>query len=250
MIGRKQTIIVAIGWSILMLVIASNLGQPSDRVLTTLLAVREHIRNDNITEALQILENAQIDNAVLGRTNLKVQEEYLWQAAITPSDFAAQLTYRLQYQAYAKRSMERWKNYIDWYHRLSSEQKNQLRPGHIRINKATAHLGNAIVRMEQYELLFDEYANIPDITYVGPDAIKLWKHWLYACSDWIPMPSSERSSEARKRIICTEQCRDYWLDYADTLEEWAGVYSLRTAVRNRRLREVSQIREVSKTCEY
>lgn len=228
----------------LMLASGTLLGQ---RVSETLSEVRELIADGNFTQALDRLERARIDATVLEREQLVLQEEFLWQNAITPLDFAQKLTNKRQFRAYAKRSMEGWNDYVNWYHHLTPAQRTQLGSGNDRINKATAHLGNALVRMEEYSLLFEKYADIPAIRYLGPDAIKLWKHWLYACPNWVPV--KERTAARRRRKICTEECGDRWLIYADTLEEWANTYRLRNSVRRRLLREVKQISDASQSCE-
>ena len=215
-------------------------------VSETLNEVRQLISGGNLTEALDRLERVQRDATALERENLDLQEEFLWQAAIVPLDFAQQLTNQGQYHVYARRSMEGWKEYVRWYDQLTPGQRGQLGFGRDRINKATAHLGNAIVRMEQPLLLFDEYADIPGILYLGPDAIALWKNWLYACPDWVP--PGERSASVRRRIICTAECGEQWSIYASTLAEWAREYRLRALVRERYLRETEQINEASQSC--
>lgn len=231
-------------WALMFMLGAGTLLGQS--ISETLVQVRQLIAEGKLTEALDRLERALIDGTVLERENLVLQEEFQWQAAMAPLDFAQQLTYQDQFRAYAKRSVERWERYIDWYHQLTPDEREQLASGHNRINMATAHLGNAMVRMGQPSLFFDRYANIPDILYLGPDAIALWKQWLYACPEWVPAP--ERTAALRRRKICTEECKEPWLIYAETLEEWAMSFPLRESVRARSLREASQIHEASQSC--
>lgn len=240
---NQVTRVVAVGALMFMLCAGTVLGQS---ISETLLQVRQLIAEGKLTEALDRLERALIDGTVLERENLVLQEEFQWQAAMAPLDFAQQLTFQDQFRAYAQRSMEGWERYINWYHQLTPDERDQLGSGHNRINMATAHLGNATVRMGQPSLFFDRYANIPDILYLGPDAIALWKQWLYACPEWIP--ATERSAALRRRKICTEECMEPWLIYAETLKEWAMSFPLRESVRARSLREASQIHEASQSC--
>src|SRR5208337_4885146 len=122
----------------------------------------------------------------------------------------------------------RWDDYIKWFDRLSDAQKAKLPADRVRINVATRYLGNAIILMEEQQVLFDEYKNISRVEYLGTDAIELWKNTLYQCPDWRPV--ADRTSRARRAKICTEDCTGEWLAYAGTLSEWAGKYTLRTFV--------------------
>jgi len=223
-------------------------AQPSRSLSEILREVRELIGQERITDALELLDEVRVSAAMLERETLILQEEFLWEAAMLQLEFANHLTNREQYLEYARRAYVAWKDYVGWYHNLSVEDKKRLGSNHTRIKAASAHLGNSIIRMGEPRTLFREYADIHDVSYLGTDAIELWKHWLYACPEMQPVKSSERSAELRRRKICDEKCKEDWLAYGETLKEWASVEFLRTSVRERKLREADQIKQEAERC--
>ena len=207
---------------------------------------QELIRAGKLPDALTLLDETQRAASGIVIENLALQEEVLWETATTHLDFAQDLTNPEQRKRYASIARERWDDYIKWFDRLSDAQRAKLPADSVRINVATRYLGNAIILMEEQQVLFDEYKNIPRVEYLGTDAIELWKNTLYQCPDWRPV--ADRTSRARRAKICSDDCTGEWLAYAGTLSEWAGKYRLRTFVQASYVREANQIQEVAKSC--
>src|ERR1019366_7556701 len=113
-----------------------------------------------------------------------------------------------------------------------------------RTQAVTAFLGNADLRMEDPRKLFEDYSNVPDVTFLGTDAIELWKNTLYTCPNWQPVSPDERG-DLRRRKICSDSCTEDWRVYASTLDEWAKSFYLRSTVKESKLREATQIKEIA-----
>jgi hypothetical protein len=223
--------------------------EPND-LSTILNRTRQLISEGKITEALELLQEVGKRIDIMETENLKMQEEFLWERAMHHLDFSNKLTNRDQYIAYATLAHEYWRDYINWYERLFPENRAKLPKSNIRIKMATAHLGNCIIRMGEPRRLFQEYSEISNVDYLGVDAIDLWKSWLYACPDMRPVQSSERTIELRRKKICDESCKEDWISYADIVDQWAKVENLNANARLQRLREVNQIKETAKRCQY
>ncbi|MFQ5631192.1 MAG: hypothetical protein ACE5I1_20665, partial [bacterium] len=155
-------------------------AQEPEKLSEVLLQLRNHIEQGKMTEALELLDKGQVAAALLENENLNLHEEFLWEASMANLDFANELRNREQYVEYARRAKERWKDYINWFHQLSQEDKGRLSSSHDRINKATTHLGNSILRMHAPRDIFTEYAEIPDVGYLSTVSFTIWKQWLYA----------------------------------------------------------------------
>lgn len=196
--------------------------------------------------ALELIEEAKASAATIEGQALGLQEEVHWQDAMMNLEFADQLTEYQAYTSYAAKARRKWKEYLDWYHRLTSEEREKLPVSNRRVNMATAHLGNACSRMHDLSGLFEEYRNLAAIEYLGFDAIALWKNMLYQCPSWTP--EAGREASVRRTKICNERCTEQWLVYAGSLEEWVDTVPLRSAVRESYLREAKQIREEAEGC--
>jgi len=233
---------------VLLLVPCTNSNpQETSEISRILRQARQLISENRIIDALELFEEVSIGLVMIDKNPIS-QEEFLWERAMLYLDFANQLTNRNQYIEYAKRAHSYWCDYIGWYDDLSPEDREKLGNWHIRIKKATAHLGNSTIRMEEPILIFEDYPVICKAEDLGVDAIKLWKHWLYACPEMIPVNSSERTAELRRRKICNVNCTDHWLCYAEILYEWAELEDLRPSVRNLKQKEARQIEDAAKTC--
>lgn len=234
---------------IFLLGMATDSNSQQKRSLSTILHEAEQLKKQGkTTEALKKLE--EFDIVSLEKENLILQEKFLWARAMYNLDFADELCNRNQYIAYAKIARGYWQNYINWYHQLSKQNKDMLDSlGHKRIKMATAHLGNSIIRMEEPRRLFKEYCDIPDVQYLGFNAIDLWEHWLYACPDMQPIKLLECTDELLQTKVCNNKCTNDWLYYAETLAEWAQVEYLREEVRGRKLEEAYRIKEIAENCQ-
>jgi len=208
---------------------------------------QELIRTGKPLDALALLDAIQRALSGIVIENLTFQEEVLWENATDHIDFAQDASNPETRKRDASIARDRWENYITWYGQLSDAQRAKLPPDHVRINAATRYLGNAIILMEDQQVLFNEYKNIPQVEYLGTDAFDLWKNALYQCPDGRPF--TDRTSRARLTKICIEECTGEWLAYAGTLSEWAGKYRLRTSARESYVREANQIQSEAKKCQ-
>jgi hypothetical protein len=218
-----------------------------DILIDNLKQAQELIKAGKIPDALTLLDETK-DDALKAKTdNLALEEDILWQTAMAYLDFSTVLTNAEQYKHYARLARDQWKEYINWFDQLSDEDRAKLPNGHVRINAATRHLGNAIIRMEDRGQLLDDYNNISRVEDLGTEAIELWKNTLYECPDWRPV--ADRTPGIRREKICSADCKDEWLTYADTLTEWADKANLRKAAQAFYIREANQIKEVAKACQ-
>ena len=246
---RKKLVLYLSAITVVILPIIAGPVQTQDQLLRILTQARSLVEQGRTADALKILNEASAAVVALETENLILKEEFLWETAMSNLDFSNQLTVQGQYIEYARMACECWKRYINWYSSLPSEQKARLGQ-RIRINMATAFLGNSIIRMGEPRRLFEEYAEISEPEFFGPDALALWKSWLYACPDMVPVPSAARTTELRRRKICDSECTEYWVIYADTLALWAQKANLSQLVRERKLREAEQIKQIAEECQH
>lgn len=204
------------------------------------------ISNGQTLQALEIIEKAKSAAALVEGQTLALQEEVHWQDAMMTHEFADQLEDYHAYTSYAGKARRKWREYIQWYHRLNADEREKLPKLNRRIAMATAHLGNACSRMHDIWGMFDEYRNIEAVDYLGVNTISLWKRFLYQCPDW--SAPSERTVDVRRTKICNDRCTEQWLVYADSLEEWVDTQDLRRTVKNSYLREIEQIRGEAEEC--
>ena len=216
--GIGRTVVACLGIALLS---AAAGGVASSDLSEILLEAQRLIEEQRVTEALEVLDEGRDLAASLEQENLVTMELYLWQAAITHLDFASQLTNQEQYREYADRSRQRWEAYIDWYGKLTDQQKKSLPAKNVRIMKATVHLANSLIRMETPREIFTAFYEVPDVRYLSSESFKLWKSWLYACPDMEPVPSAQRDAALRRQKICTEACAEDWRGYAEVLADWA-----------------------------
>jgi len=205
------------------------------------------IQAGNTTEALALLDKALEETTEIESENLDLREELLFEAAGANLEFAQTLSNPPQYRFYAEKARARLLDYVAWFKGLSPANVNKLTRN--RIETVTAFLGNADIRMGDQRKLFEDYGNIPNVTFLGPDAIELWKSTLYTCPNWQPVSSEERGDpKLRRRKICSDTCTEDWRVYASTLEEWAKVFYLRATVRESKLRDAKQIKQIAEHC--
>lgn len=222
-------------------------AQDPSAELTRVLAEAQRLLDQGRTmEALEVLEQAAELATDLEVRNLVLQEEVLWQAAMSNLDFAQELTNQTQYRIYAQRARDLWKAYIEWYADLSPEERKQLPRRNRRIEAATRHLGNANVRSEDLANVFADYADIPEAAFLGTEALRLWKSILYRCPDWRPV---EQTGALRREKICSEECGEEWLTYADVLKEWSTASQAGPASKRSASRETEEITRVADSCE-
>lgn len=224
---------------------------PQNNLLSLLQKAQTLVEDGRITEALTVLDEGQALAANQPRKNVTAVERYRWEVAITHLDFANQLTNSAQYREYARRARQKWKEYIDWYTRLSAEERSVL-PA-VRIMAASQHLGNSIIRTEEPRDLFTEYADIQDARYLNSESLDLWKTWLYACPEMRPVASRARSAQLRAEKVCL--CCEEWRLYAEVLQEWAEAnwessrnITPPSRTLSRRLRESGQVFEAINQC--
>lgn len=237
-------------FSMLIITIAlfSNLVVGQSQLSKTLSKIRNELKNGNITNALDLFDEASENPELLKEEEIKIQEVFLWDRAMTHLDFSNKLTNTKQYIIYAEKAYEYWRTYILWYNALSPVQRETFPRENQRIKMAVAFMGNSIIRMSKPEILFDEFVKVPDPTFFGTNAFDLWKSWLYALPNYRPITSAERTTSLRNKLICDENSREKWRDYADMLQEWTEVERLTTTARKSYLRESAQIINVYENC--
>lgn len=213
-------------------------------IADTLVQAREKIEEGQPTEGLALLDQALAAATGIEGQNLSLRERLLFEAASANLEFAGALKNREQYRVYAGKARRQFLDYTKWFAGLSSADKKLVAN---RTQTVTAFLGNADLRMEDQRKLFEDYSNIPDVTFLGTDAIELWKNTLYTCPDWQPVSPDERG-DLRRRKICSDSCTEDWRVYASTLEDWAKSFPLRTTVKESKLREAGQIKEIAEHC--
>lgn len=226
----------------------SYLVMGQSQLSKTLSKIRTELKNGNITNALDLFDEVSENQELLKKEEIKIQEVFLWERAMTNLDFANKLKNTTQYVSYAEKAYEYWNNYISWFNDLTTEQRSTIPKENQRIKMAVAHMGNSIIRMHKPEILFEEYVKVPDPTYFGTNAFDLWKSWLYALPIYKPISSAERTTTLRNRLICNENCKDKWRDYADMLQEWAEKERLTTTAKRSYLREATQIINIYDNC--
>jgi hypothetical protein len=226
---------------------ASDQKSQQQTLVDSLKQAQEFIKAGKIPDALTLLDETKDTALSIETENLALKEDILWQTAMAHLDFSAVLTNAAQYKHYAALAREQWIEYINWFDDLSDADRAKLPANHVRINAATRHWGNAIIRMEERRRVFEDYSNISRVEDLGTEAIELWKNTLYECPDWRPV--ADRTPRIRQERICTKDCKDEWLAYADTLTEWADKVNLRQRVQAKYIREANQIREAANTCQ-
>lgn len=222
-------------------------AQSAPRVSALLAQGRELIRQGRNLDAFEVFAKAVESSDQLPDGEVVLREEARWELAVNELDFCKQLSSIEQTKKMAAQAHEAWQAYLDWYHGLTEDQKNRLKSsGHNRINRASALLGVACLQMKSPQDALDDYSTNVNIDDLGPDAIGNWKSALYQCPEW----SGERGDRAqqRRRRICDESCKDYWVTYASSLRDWASRYSLRKEVRQQYESEAESITRLAKDC--
>jgi hypothetical protein len=226
--------------------LAPNQKSQLEILIDNLKQAQELIKAGKIPDALTLLDETKHSAIEYEIANLALKEDILWQTAEAHSDFSTVLTNAEQYKHYAGLARGQWKDYIDWFDGLSDGERAKLPAGHVRINAATRHWGNATIRMDEHWLLFDDYNGISRIEDLGTEAIELWKNTLYECPEWHPVP--DRTPSVRREKICSKDCKDQWLAYADTIKMWADKANLRKPAQAVYMREAAQINEEANAC--
>ena len=229
-----------------MLVSAAG-GMTTQQRVADLLAQAQSLLREGRTEAaLELLDQASSAAQESAGLQLSMREELLWQRAMATLDFVSEFSNVGQARQIAARARLQWVEYPEWYQALTHGELAALPPQNRRIHKATAFLGIAGLRAHAWRDVLRDYANITDLTLLGPDAVENWKAALYRCADG---KDPERSAEVRRRKVCDEACAEYWQVYAATLKEWAAVFQLRPAVRQSHEREAWQIEAIAAACQ-
>jgi hypothetical protein len=215
------------------------------KVIALLGEIRALIASGRSTDALDKIDYGVDIVGACRKKKLELSEEYYWEAGIQNLEFADRLTNQKAYRDQARKARTKWNDYISWYAELAPEDRGLLSSGHSRIQKATALLGAALLRMEEPRDLLEDYEQIADPSFLGVDAITIWKEWLYRCPDW---RSTARTTAIRRQKICNSECRSDWEAYADALAEWAANANLTQAAKARALRQTEQIRQDAAAC--
>jgi hypothetical protein len=215
-----------------------------ETVSSLLTRAQRLIANNRTPEALELLSRAAQLAVAMETRNLELEEEALWQSAMEHLNFAGTLENKASRMKVASRSHEAWSNYIEWYSGLDDTEISRLPRPNRRINKATAHLGNAAFMMGAPNKLLDEYSQYAN--FLGPEAVSLWKSALYACPNW--NLGEDRSAATRAKKICDDSCKDHWITYAESLDDWLHAFPLRKAARASYSREVDQILTAARNC--
>jgi hypothetical protein len=211
-------------------------------LLAMLAGFRSLCDHDQLIQGLHVGYDAAQNENLFNNSLFKGQESLLFEVAVAHLEYIDKIKNPAQAKQCASKSAILWKKYIEWYHALGPEQLLTLLSGHNRINKAVAHLGNALIRKGDIDSLFDEYSNIAalDILYFGTDAILIWKNGLYGCPDG--NVNKQHTSITRRESI-SNGCEEQWNSYALTLKDWVDVAPLQLSAKNSYLREIEQIEE-------
>ncbi len=214
---------------------------------TLLASARAALQAGKMEAALEFLNRA-IEALDQDKTvQVTLQEQLRWERAVTNLNFSNLLSVRNQYEQYARRAHDQWKEYIEWYDALSpADRKNIPRQ---RILAATAHLASATFRGSlNHRQVLNDYKGMANITDFGAEAMDYWKQALYECPDWLPISDRDKTLDLKRRKVCLEPCRDDWTVYAATLAEWAPKVTLSAATRDAYLRDANQIRSLQNGC--
>jgi hypothetical protein len=195
---------------------------------------------ETLTQAKQVATDLQSDY-------LSLQEELRWQRAETIFEYCDKMRDPDDRRNVATQAADAWKDYIDWYHSLSTDQHQTLkRTGRNRIYVVTKFLGDSRFRIPDPEGVLRDYTRVADITDLGFEAIDNWKAALYQCPRWAGEHGS-RAVQQRKKI-CDDSCTDYWLTYASSLKDWAAEFNLRNEERKQYLAEAKRIETIATQC--
>jgi hypothetical protein len=105
-------------------------------------------------------------------------------------------------------------NYIEWFSRLSEQQKDTL-PDHGRVRSVIRFLGNALIAQDRKNDLHNRYLNtIGEVSLFGPDAITLWEQVL-----------NELHGAPRKGSSSPDADLE-WREFGDFVIQWANVPGL------------------------
>jgi hypothetical protein len=215
------------------------------KVIALLGEIRTLIASGRSTDALDKIDDGVDIVAACRKKKLELSEEYYWEAGIQNLEFADRLTNQKAYRDQARKARTKWKDYLLWYAELTPEDRGLLSSGHRRVQKVTALLGASLLRMEEPRSLLEDYEQIADSSFLGVDAIVIWREWLYRCPDWRP---TAKTTAVRRQKICNSECRSDWEVYADTLAEWAETANLKQSARTRVLKETEDIRKDAAAC--
>ncbi len=225
-------------------VLCSSSGQSEDISNNALTAKLNEFRslreNSHFIDALQKGYEAAFNENIFSNANYAAQESLLFEVAIFHLEYIDRINNSKQAKRCAEKAAALWKRYIDWFDKLSSEQRSAMHASHIRIVMAVAHLGNALIRQGELFQLYECYANIAagDLHYFGPDAMTVWKNGLYGCPDG-NVKIAHTVANRRKSI--ENGCSEHWNTYAASLRDWLHIAPLQLSAKTSYEREIEQI---------
>jgi len=212
-----------------------------DKELTAKLNEFRSLReNSHFIDALQLGYDAANNESIFSNSNYAAQESLIFEVAVFHLEYIDKIRNSDQARRCADKAFTLWKRYIDWFDKLSDEQRSTMHGSHIRIVPAVVHLGNSLIRKSDLFQLYDCYANIAagNLHYFGTDAMTVWKDGLYGCPDG--NVAKPHTAASRKNSI-ENGCDEHWNNYAATLKDWIGIAPLRNSTKIKYLREIEQI---------
>jgi hypothetical protein len=196
--------------------------------------------NSHFIDALQKGYDAANNVNIFNNSNYSEQESLIFEVAVFHLEYIDRISNSDQAKHCAEKAVALWKRYIDWFDKLSGEQRSNMHGSHIRISMAIAHLGNSLIRKGDLFQLFDCYANIAakNLNYFGTDAMSVWKDGLYGCPDG---NLTKPHTAANRRNSIENGCEEHWNNYASTLKEWVNIAPLQNSAKIVYSREIEQV---------
>jgi hypothetical protein len=226
---------------------AAGAVTPAEEFRSLIAEVKSAIRQENMALALQLLEQA---SAMLDKLETRpvLEEEGLrWDRAQINLDRADSMQNKSQIAFFANRSIERWREYVDWRKLLNPNQTQIVsrNPKSDRIQAAVRQMGNAYMRRENladYSIrdLFAEYLDIPQ-EFMSSKSIDLWISWLFRCPGWKRVENASFRMLAERFESNEGACQEDWSDFYDYLSEWLGRQTLSNVKKRRYERRLKQL---------
>jgi len=226
-----------------------TISQPDKNFDTVFNETRGLTHDGQRIEACDLFESVGNAQSFIQNEEVNRQEMFLYERAQLFLDVADELSNINEKKKFAEKSCDYWREYIEWYHSLKDSSKSLLNTANRRIIQSTALYGNAIVLYDPLKILNEFINNVPDLTYLAPDAIDKWCSWLYRCPELREVRMQDRA-RVRREKICNEDFQDYWLDFADFEERWANSFNnLSSSSKNYYLRDASRIKNEYENCQ-